>query len=685
MGLRGQPVGNWCWARELTAADFLPGGRVDPDAASLDPNDPNDVYHPPGPWAASYFYDGLGRLIRRSTPWGSAAPANDDATPRHEDYYYDGLRRVAMHVTKPTSGTQPIAGGGSGGSGGFGGATPIALASATDYLWGPGGIDEPIGFVTPAGKLRYLITDASGTPVALLSATGTVRAQYAWEPYGQVVAIDQLVGDNKLRLGLHGLFFDRIDLPPPAAQIAPDADGLYHARNRFYSPRLGRFLQRDVNASGLLILSSLAFAGDPLEPAADPFDPQAHYTDGLNLFAFTAADPVNRTDPLGLSLDDDVDAWMVDYVGDLMGVAATLGQARAGIASGVQAAIQYTLAAFVWDQLIWDLGESALIGLVTGGFFTRACFAEGTEVWMADGTTRPIECVRVGDALLTWPADAGPPCLTAGQEPWPAAAALDERLDTDNPATADRMLGESWWVLHLTATLEDGEQLEATLLRPGRWLRGQRGAGRGLVRLELPEMGIATWARLWAIEPADGPPGPGTVTGTFLRRAATIALDFEGADRPLTTTPSHPFWSLDRGDWVPAGRLAAGERVATECGARRLRRRAVGDTTVAVYNLEVAGTHSYFVSAQRLWVHNGCVPEYAQSRPGKFVSWLRRFGRPEVELSVRELEEITTVARRLGVSIRGPEVGGIRSGMWKGIWHIHVGRVHLRVPPGFIP
>ncbi len=43
---------------------------------------------------------------------------------------------------------------------------------------------------TPAGKLRYLITDASGTPVALLSATGTVRAQYAWEPYGQVVAID---------------------------------------------------------------------------------------------------------------------------------------------------------------------------------------------------------------------------------------------------------------------------------------------------------------------------------------------------------------------------------------------------------------------------------------------------------------------------------------------------------------
>ncbi len=153
-----------------------------------------------------------------------------------------------MHVTKPTSGTQPIGGGsGSGGSGAVGGVMPIALASATDYLWGPGGIDEPIGFVTPAGKLRYLITDASGTPVALLSATGTVRAQYAWEPYGQVVAIDQLVGDNKLRLGLHGLFFDRIDLPPPAAQIAPDADGLYYVRNRFYSPRLGRFLQRDVN------------------------------------------------------------------------------------------------------------------------------------------------------------------------------------------------------------------------------------------------------------------------------------------------------------------------------------------------------------------------------------------------------------------------------------------------------
>ena len=97
-----------------------------------------------------------------------------------------GLRRVAMHVTKPSSGTQPIGGGGGTG----GGALPVSLATGTDYLWGAGGIDEPIGFVTPGGKLRYLITDASGTPVALLSASGSVRAQYAWEPYGQVVTID---------------------------------------------------------------------------------------------------------------------------------------------------------------------------------------------------------------------------------------------------------------------------------------------------------------------------------------------------------------------------------------------------------------------------------------------------------------------------------------------------------------
>ena len=318
---------------------------------------------------------------------------------------------------------------------------------------------------------------------------------------------------------------------------------------------------------------------------------------------------------------------MVDYVSDLMGVAATLGQARAGIASGVQAAIQYTLAAFVWDQLIWDLGESALIGLVTGGFFTRACFAEGTEVWMADGTIRPIECVQVGDALLTWPADAGPPCLNAAQEPWPAAAALDEPPDTDNPGKANRLPDEPWWVLHLTATLEDGAQLEATLLRPERWLRGQRAAGRGLVRLELPEMGIATWARLWAMEPADGAPRPGTVTATFRRRAATVSLNLDGAAEPLTTTAGHPFWSLDRGGWVAAGELRAGERVATECGARRLRSRAAGAAAAAVYNLEVAGTHSYFVGPQRLWVHNGCQVVSRIGEDSRLVREAQRAGR----------------------------------------------------------
>jgi len=234
----------------VAAADFRPDGRLDPDAVTDEPNDPSDIYHPPGPWVASYFYDGLGRLIRRSTPGGSAASADEDAAPRHEDWFYDGLRRVAVHVTRPASGTQPIGGGtagsgsgasagnggsGSGSSGGLGGTTPLALASATEYLWGPGGIDEPIGFVTPAGRLRYLIPDAdvgasrprlaerlravrSGRPLEWfgrpdprelegictagqsratvphaperLSATATVRAQYAWEPYGQVVTID---------------------------------------------------------------------------------------------------------------------------------------------------------------------------------------------------------------------------------------------------------------------------------------------------------------------------------------------------------------------------------------------------------------------------------------------------------------------------------------------------------------
>ena len=80
----------------------------------------------------------------------------------------------------------------------------------------------------------------------------------------------------------------------------------------------------------------------------------------------------------------------------------------------------------------------------------------------------------------------------------------------------------------------------------------------------------------------------------------------ESKDEVLRATPSHRFW-VDGKGWTAAEDLRAGDKFdlysgkhAAFAGAERER----GKTTV--YNLEVDGTHTYFVGDSGVWVHNGC-------------------------------------------------------------------------------
>jgi hypothetical protein len=116
-------------------------------------------------------------------------------------------------------------------------------------------------------------------------------------------------------------------------------------------------------------------------------------------------------------------------------------------------------------------------------------------------------------------------------------------------------------------------------------------------------------------------------TGLLVYRRVTAT--FETPDRPLVdvhvrgdrepirATPGHPFYT-DRG-WVPAASLLPGDRLGELAAApstdSTLSIAGVVDSISAtpdhatVYNLEVDGTHAYFVGAARVLVHNiGCLP-----------------------------------------------------------------------------
>jgi hypothetical protein len=131
------------------------------------------------------------------------------------------------------------------------------------------------------------------------------------------------------------------------------------------------------------------------------------------------------------------------------------------------------------------------------------------------------------------------------------------------------------------------------------------------VWLELPEMGVVGWAKLLEIDDEVRiQPGAGNVvSGTFAHISdEVIDLQIEDQDKPIGCTASHPFWSVDREDFIDAGQLYEGERVLLYNGeTKRVVQKLPRPGPQNVYNLEVYSEHVYHVTQDGVLVHNsGC-------------------------------------------------------------------------------
>ncbi len=170
-----------------------------------------------------------------------------------------------------------------------------------------------------------------------------------------------------------------------------------------------------------------------------------------------------------------------------------------------------------------------------------------------------------------------------------------------------------------------------------------------VVELDLPELGIRGPAWIVDLEPAPLVPlGPGqVVTATFKHTSANV-LDLVLTNNPpinlstppttltaLNTSPSvnpshatlsppptdlgvaptdsigvtanHPFWSVDRAEFVQAGELQIGERLQTLAGdIHWVQQKLPRPGPEAVYNLEVHDEHVYYVGRSGALAHNSC-------------------------------------------------------------------------------
>src|SRR5690606_14590305 len=153
--------------------------------------------------------------------------------------------------------------------------------------------------------------------------TARVVGQWTYDAYGAVLSADHLHAMALPHLGHKGLFLDRLDVGivtgptgPESPRLVPYAHSLYHNRNRAYSPALGRFFQRDPNATAQTLLASSS-TGSGFAAVALAFSMEQMHGDGMNLYEYLGSNPWNRSDPLGLSWDpfDIVDDFLAESAG----------------------------------------------------------------------------------------------------------------------------------------------------------------------------------------------------------------------------------------------------------------------------------------------------------------------------------------------------------------------------------
>jgi hypothetical protein len=234
--------------------------------------------------------------------------------------------------------------------------TPMTPGTTTmlarEYVWGPGdwGVDELLVQYDAARRATWPILDSGGDVIALCDLgnpnnSARVLTRIVYDAYGRVIGRSDpatpATGPPELRVGHKGLFFDRLDwgIVDPLTleetpRLEPGATLLGYNRNRTLHVGWGRFLQRDPNATGLVVQSDLGYHGDALGGSVQGFDLAAHYGDGANVYEYVGSDPLGGSDPMGLMEFSMAGQLATMAINSWESASGTLESARMGVQTG---------------------------------------------------------------------------------------------------------------------------------------------------------------------------------------------------------------------------------------------------------------------------------------------------------------------------------------------------------------
>ena len=203
------------------------------------------------------------------------------------------------------------------------------------------GVGNPYAMQT-GGTTYYYVTNLQGDVVALLDASGSTVASYAYDPYGKVLSAEGTMAEtNPLRY--RGYYYDA-------------ETGLYYLQSRYYDPATCRFVNAD-NAN--LVAANGDFAS-------------------LNLFAYCGNNPLSREDSNG-------GFWVT--IG-IMAVGGIIGAAVSAVSSAVT---QQVLTGTVnWKSV----GVAAVSGFVSGAVAASPLGIVGQQIagGIIGGLSYAVDC-----------------------------------------------------------------------------------------------------------------------------------------------------------------------------------------------------------------------------------------------------------------------------------------------------
>ncbi len=424
-------------------------------------------------------------------------------------------------------------------------------------------LDESLLNVNDNGTRYYYNIDGNKNVRSIIDASGNVVAEYEYSPFGKLIGRRGLYAlENPFRF---------------SSEYHDDETGLVYYNYRYYSTELGRWLSRDP------ILED----------------------GGFNLYGMVDNNPVDFIDLLGLDGTSFISPdWL--HGGDYDGVNKEA-EEHGSCSSGAQSPLTglENLANLPYNLLL-------ATGALVDGVFVQ--FPQEMYSWGSDFNKMANGQNDLDSGVYNWAlgiysggGDSGDVAIEAAKQISGYSygeslnAALMYGLKTGDYSQFQIGVGQILGAALLSEALNSLPRLPNKCSLGGCFIAGtQIRIPDGMINIEDIKEGdfvLATDPELQKTEKYK-------VIETIIRLVPRVyELTFDGVET-ITVSPEHPFWIVDQG-WTQVKDLKVGSFALTIEGKKiQLTGIKLIEKETTVYNITVAGIHTYHVGKIGILVHN---------------------------------------------------------------------------------